>query len=349
MLTGRYQSISSWSQSLEDLVHRSGVSSRAHRATAFPFAPKRVVNPRVYDSVPALMVVATAASKSLHRALFEAIEIMEKASGAFKVVLFTESESNESYRDLDWVVEHCFNEMAWSVLSNENWLDMASRRLSWAVEAYGVSFVLAADELDGALAELDRLGEFFGLNSEMVRASRDHFATSSDTQPDKPHHASLRGWVERLGPDHSCHTVELAESTKIQVHFHAGSTGHFSLVFASGVSGAVVEQAQAWGATTVVLEAEQVTNDDLVQQMHRAVSDGVARKGGTVFLVDTKGHLGAGHTTVGLVRVMDSSDCSVTLPGSEPREYATLEFEEALGIVQAFSTAHTLTKTIAGA
>lgn len=195
---------SSWSHSLEDLV--CDYTSRSFsRRRSLGFTPQKARNPAAYDRVPSVLVVASAATRHLHRAFFESLELLEKASGAFKVAVFAEAGSEDIIKGFDWAVEHVFSEGAWWGMSNRNWLEMAYGRLEWAQQMYGASCVVAARSVIEANAEISRLGTYFGLDRLAVSAAQTHMERTVPAESESTH-SWVRGWIHELPQGISEHT-----------------------------------------------------------------------------------------------------------------------------------------------
>ncbi len=205
----------SWSQSLEAWVRESVIHQPRIRKS-LKFGPRKVKSARGYDTLPAVMVVSSAATRNFHRPLFEAIELLEKASGAFKVVLFSESGSESIAKDFDWPVEHCFRESAWWSLSDRNWLDMAGSRVEWARRMYGTSFVFAARSVNEAVAELANLGAFLGLDRLLVSTAQTHLECNG-LATDSGIHPWLRGWLDSVPTGETSHRIDAEPFSDIEV------------------------------------------------------------------------------------------------------------------------------------
>jgi len=213
---------SSWSKSLEDLVSETTQKQfRGRRPLAF--APRQVRNPRAYDKTPVVLVVASEATRDLQGPLFEALELMEKASGAFKVAVFAEAGSDALVRRFDWALEQCFSEAAWWSMSSRNWLTMAGERLEWAHTTYGASYVLAARSVSEAASELAAVGTFFGIEKLLISAAQAHVYHSS-TNLDERSHSWMRGWMDDIQPGESMHRIEESSHTVFNLEVHKNAS-----------------------------------------------------------------------------------------------------------------------------
>lgn len=198
------QAGNSWCKSLEDIVRDDRPTRFNRAADVMPFAPAQVSNPGSYSRKPVILVVLTQDTERLHRALCESIELLQKSTERFRVVLFTDARTNNVYKDLDWPVEHILSEDQWLKLRSPNWLTMATRRLEWAARVYGASALVAVREAEEVRDELMRLGRAFGIRSELLNAAVTHFDASVQ---DEALHTGAglrpRGWLHRLKPGDS--------------------------------------------------------------------------------------------------------------------------------------------------
>lgn len=185
---------SSWSRSLEDVARDRWGRSFRPRLEGLAFAPKLVREPRAYDKTPVVMLVASSASALLHRPLFDAVELLEKATGAFKVVVFTDCPASSGVRDFDWAVEHCMAEPVWDTVSTTNWLEMAGKRLIWASSVYKPALVVAAIDEETAVSEIRRLGKAFSIDDAVLEGAVAHLRVGLEALP-TGEHPTLRGWM----------------------------------------------------------------------------------------------------------------------------------------------------------
>lgn len=201
------QAGNSWCKSLEDVVRENRPTRVIRAANVMPFAPTQANNPGSYSRKPVVIVVLTKDTERLHRPLCEALDLLQKSTERFRVVLFTDARSNAVYKDLDWPVEHILSEDQWIKLKSPNWLTMATRRLEWAVGAYGASAMVAVREVDDTRGELMRLGRAFGIRSELLNAALRHFnfAVNKEDSLDSGRVVRPRGWLHRLRVGDSGH------------------------------------------------------------------------------------------------------------------------------------------------
>lgn len=188
--------LSSYSLSLEDVARNRWGRSFRPRLESLAFAPKLVREPRAYDRTPAVMLVASSASALLHRPFFDAVELLEKATGAFKVVVFTDGFASSGLREYDWAVEHCMAEPDWEAVSTSNWLEMAGKRLMWASKVYKPAMVMAANDEETAVSEILRLGKAFSIDEAVLEGATAHLRLSLEALP-RGEHPTLRGWMAR--------------------------------------------------------------------------------------------------------------------------------------------------------
>lgn len=214
---------SSWSRSLEDVARDRWGRSFRPQLEGLAFAPKLVREPRAYDKTPVVMLVASSASALLHRPLFDAVELLEKATGAFKVVVFTDCPASSGVRDFDWAVEHCMAEPDWDTVSTTNWLEMAAKRLTWASSAYKPAFVIAAIDEATAGAEIRRLGRAFSIDEAVLEGAVAHLRSGLEgLQPEE--HPTLRGWLDNLVPStESNHRIRLPEYEGVELDIVRGN------------------------------------------------------------------------------------------------------------------------------
>lgn len=261
---------SSWSHSLEDLV--CDYSQREfNRRRPLGFTPKKVRNPAAYERVPSVLVVASAATRHLHRAFFESLELLEKSSGAFKVSVFAEAGSEGITKGFDWAVEHCFSEGAWWSMSGRNWLEMASARLEWAQEMYGASYVLAARSVPEATAEIARLGTYFNLDKLTVSAAQAHMEETAAVTVGTAH-SWVRGWLHELSSGTSEHGFDNEALRGLTVSV-CKTESAIALVTRADEHPSLEQEAQSRGWNVVTVQTVVPPEDDTIElALRRAIA-----------------------------------------------------------------------------
>ncbi|GAA4910159.1 hypothetical protein [Nesterenkonia rhizosphaerae] len=258
----------SWSHSLEDVVSEY---TRRHfvRRKPLGFTPKKVRNPEAYLQVPAVLVVASASTRHLHRALFESIELLEKASGAFKVAVFAEAGSEKITKAFDWAVEHVFSEHAWWGMSDRNWLKMASERLEWAQQMYGASYVVAARSVPEATAEIARLGVYFNVDKIVVASAQAHLEASAPQV--EQGHSWIRGWWHTLPQGPSEHRFAGGAFDGFRLSINARGSA-MTLVSSGSAHSSLVLEAEHRGWNSVVLHPSEGSKETFELALRRAVT-----------------------------------------------------------------------------
>lgn len=201
-----HNSRESWSKSLEDVAWESWAGRYRPGKSRLKFSPSRAAKPAPFDDLPVVALVVSQATHWLHDALFESIDFLQRASGAFKVVVFGDSGIENQVRELDWAVETLLPEWEWEDISDKNWLGMAAERLDWLHHTYGTSYVLAVRSPEEALREVLNFSRALAIDGAFGVAAAEHL--NSRLGPHRPsEHTSLRGWIDQVPPGSSQHTV----------------------------------------------------------------------------------------------------------------------------------------------
>lgn len=226
--------------------------------TPLPFAPQATLRPRAYDDIPCVMIVATEATRELHQGLLEAVELMQSASSAFKVAVFTDTAGAGGFRSFGWAVEHCFSEVAWAELSEKDWLAMALQRLVWAQKTYGASYVMAAQSVQDAVDLLEHLGSTFEVSPAVVTAACGHLRDT--IHPGSPQiHRTLRGWLDGVDTGHSLHEVSLRRGETIQIEIHRDGRDLLVAAPTSRSDEVLLDEARSDGWSTVAIDCDGLT------------------------------------------------------------------------------------------
>lgn len=201
-----HKSRASWSKSLEDIAWESWAGRYRPGKSRIRFSPSRAAKPAAFDDLPVVALVASQATHWLHAALFESIDFLQRASGAFKVVVLGESGVENQVKELDWAVETYLPEWEWNQISDENWLGMAAERLDWLHHTYGTSYVVAVRSPDEALREVLNFARSLAIDGAFGVAAAEHL-NSRLGQHCPSEHTSLRGWIDQAPAGESEHTL----------------------------------------------------------------------------------------------------------------------------------------------
>lgn len=184
-----------WYSTLESLLPAIG---EYRNSVSMPFAPKSVPKPRKFDNVPVVMVVHTESNKSLVDQLYEGLHLLYEVTEGFKVLAFVSTPAGaSSIQEFPWAVEHCMVEDDWDVLSDENWLIMALRRVQWAVDRWGVRFTFSPERQQDVVDALEFLGRVLrvpiGVRRDIAARVEASWANGNDDA-----YRGVRGAVERF-------------------------------------------------------------------------------------------------------------------------------------------------------
>lgn len=310
--------MNSWSLSLEQWAQQHFGTQLQPVGSTMAFAPSKTLSHQMFYRTPVVIFVVTERTRRLHRALYEAVDLLRESTYAFRAVAFTDTLTSPGLRSVDWTVEHCMDEDSWRQLSSEDWLTEAAGQLSWAQRQYGASYVLAPSTAEEVIETVEFIGLAYKaahkVRQTALELARQHLPAEEASPGEVVTVQGLRGWWQHLPAGNSQRRVQLDDGElilSIRRRESEGLPGYGAVVATSSAALEAGRLSADWSTVTIehhgaatgvgddsaeAVRAAGASTQDLIR-LSRAAADALAGGGPALLLtsalLDAAGPLAA--------------------------------------------------------
>lgn len=160
-----------WSAEEWAQVNGEKLAALGSKTEPVRWSPPSASTLRNYEDLPVVLIVTTRAHEGLHQAVFQAVEILQESTYAFRTIVLTEASMASSVRDFDFRVDTFFDEWEWAVLSERPWLDMVAERLKSAAGFFAAHDVVAATDRNSLLKYVQHIVVKYRASSQSSAAA----------------------------------------------------------------------------------------------------------------------------------------------------------------------------------